>query len=249
MGLLGSFLLKVRRRETPFHDRVYRTLRAIRRFELPAPRFIYLPLYYERIIRLEVWRNFLRVAYRQPVFRARCARVGKHLVLEQAIPEVTGPLKLLLGDYVVIDGVNTFSASKVYDSAVLRIGNRSYIGYKVGISVSKEVSIGNDVLIAGGVSIVGHDGHPLDPIKRRDQPADIPEDRATIVIEDDAWIGSGAFIMKGVRIGKGAVVAAGSIVTKDVPPLTVVAGNPARAVQTIESTTEDAGSAHLLPTP
>jgi acetyltransferase-like isoleucine patch superfamily enzyme len=233
MGPVGRFLLRVRRRETPFHDRAYRFLRALLRFELPAPRFIFVPLYYERIIRLFVWRNLVRVLYRQPVFRARCERVGRRLALEQAIPEVTGSLAIMLGDDVRIDGVNSFSAAKMYDAPVLKIGHRSYVGYGVGISVCKEVSIGNDVLIAGRVSIMGHDGHPVDPIKRRDQSPVVPEELASIMIEDDVWIGEAAIILKGVKIGRGAVIAAGSVVTKNVPPCAVIAGNPARIIRTI----------------
>jgi acetyltransferase-like isoleucine patch superfamily enzyme len=55
-----------------------------------------------------------------------------------------------------------------------------------------------------------------------------------VVIEDDAWIGAGATILPGVRIGRGAVVATGSVVTRDVPAATIVAGNPAIAVRTID---------------
>lgn len=65
-----------------------------------------------------------------------------------------------------------------------------------------------------------------------------PTARGDITIEDDAWIGACAVILPGVRIGRGAVVGAGSVVTTDVPPLTIVAGQPARAVRTL---TPDAG--------
>jgi acetyltransferase-like isoleucine patch superfamily enzyme len=57
----------------------------------------------------------------------------------------------------------------------------------------------------------------------------------TIVIEDDVWIGMNSVILKGVTIGKGSVVAACSVVTKDVPPMTLVGGNPAKIVKKIES--------------
>jgi len=233
MGPVGRVLLKIRRRQTPFYARVYRLLHTLLHFELPAPRLIFLPLYYERLIRLFLWRTFVRVVYRQPVFRARCARVGRRLLLEQGIPDVSGALTVIIGDDVCIDGVNIFSAAKMYDAPVLRIGNRSYIGYGVGIAVAREVSIGDNVLLAARASIMGHDGHPLDPVKRRSQPPDALDERASIVIEDDVWIGEGAIVLKGVRIGRGAVVAAGSIVTTHVPALTVVAGNPARPIRTI----------------
>jgi acetyltransferase-like isoleucine patch superfamily enzyme len=61
-----------------------------------------------------------------------------------------------------------------------------------------------------------------------------------IIIEDDVWLGSGAVITDGVRVGKGSVVAAGAVVTKDVPPHTVVGGVPARPIRTIEDVPEAA---------
>jgi acetyltransferase-like isoleucine patch superfamily enzyme len=61
-----------------------------------------------------------------------------------------------------------------------------------------------------------------------------PTARGDIVIEADAWIGAGAVILPGVKVGRGAVVGAGSIVTSDVPPLTIVAGQPARQVRALE---------------
>ena len=55
-----------------------------------------------------------------------------------------------------------------------------------------------------------------------------------MAIEDDAWIGAGAIILPGVTIHKGAIVGAGSVVTKDVPPYSIVAGNPARVIRQID---------------
>jgi acetyltransferase-like isoleucine patch superfamily enzyme len=57
-----------------------------------------------------------------------------------------------------------------------------------------------------------------------------------VIIDDDAWIGAGALVLKGVHIGRGAIVAAHSVVTKDVPPFVLVAGSPARVVRKLEGT-------------
>jgi len=107
------------------------------------------------------------------------------------------------------------------------------IGDHVGISGStvsaaKSITIGNHVLIGSGCIITDSDAHPINPEKRRspDQSCGIKP----VVIEDDVFIGARSIILKGVRIGKGSMVGAGSVVSRDVPEYAIVAGNPARVV-------------------
>jgi acetyltransferase-like isoleucine patch superfamily enzyme len=71
-------------------------------------------------------------------------------------------------------------------------------------------------------------------VQRRANAPLEPEDVAPVVIEEDVWIGTNCMVLKGVTIGRGAVIAAGAVVTKDVPPFTVAAGNPARVIKRIE---------------
>jgi len=106
------------------------------------------------------------------------------------------------------------------------IGERSFIG--IGDVLIGPLRIGNDVIIAQHVVFSGLN-HGYEDITKpiRYQPCKAAE----IVVEDDAWIGANAVIAAGVRIGKHAVVAGGSVVTKDVPPYTVVGGNPARILK------------------
>jgi acetyltransferase-like isoleucine patch superfamily enzyme len=91
-----------------------------------------------------------------------------------------------------------------------------------------DIEIGNGVMLAGSVAIVGGDhvfrevGLPLFASPR--------EHWNKTVVGDDAWIGHGATVLNGRTIGRGAIVAAGSVVTQDVPPYAIVAGNPARVV-------------------
>jgi acetyltransferase-like isoleucine patch superfamily enzyme len=116
------------------------------------------------------------------------------------------------------------------------IGNGVYIGKDVFIEAN--CVIGNYCLIANRVAIVGRRDHDFRAvgIPVRFSPwigakytaKDTMEDRA--VIDDDVWLGYGAIVLSGVRIGRGAIVAAGSVVTKDVSSYDVVAGNPARAI-------------------
>ncbi len=224
----NRLVLKVKRRESPFYARLYHLGKRVRHFEIPTVPLLHLALYYERLVRRAAWRAVARVLYYQPLFHARCETVGRGLHLENGIPMVAGHLRIRLGDYVRINGVTTFSAAPRADDPVLEVGDHSYIGYAVTITVGSRVSIGRHVLVASRALIAGDDGHPLDPIERRSWPAD---GTAVTEIEDDAWIGESAIILKNVRIGRAAVVGAGSVVTQDVAPFTVVAGNPARVVK------------------
>ncbi len=121
------------------------------------------------------------------------------------------------------------------------IGNRCYIGDHTRIWAAKNIVIGDDVLIAHNVNIFDNDTHPTNYLERRKDADNIIRHglrenfetlkSATVEIENDAWIGCNSIILKGVKIGRGAIVSAGSIVTKDVPPFTVVGGNPARVLK------------------
>lgn len=112
------------------------------------------------------------------------------------------------------------------------------IGDNVGISGSTicattSVTIGNNVLIGSGCLISDTDSHPIDWEDRLyDRNEKTRKD--PIVIEDNVFIGARSIILKGVTVGEGAVIGAGPVVSKDVPPYTVVAGNPARVVKTLQ---------------
>ncbi len=106
------------------------------------------------------------------------------------------------------------------------IGDRSLIG--ISCVVIGPVTIGNDVLLAQHVVMSGLN-HQFEDISRPINQQKCTTDK--IVIEDEVWIGANVVITSGTRIGKHAVVAAGSVVTKDVPPYCVVAGNPARVIK------------------
>ena len=89
------------------------------------------------------------------------------------------------------------------------------------------LDIADDVMIGPNVSIITS-GHPLEPSQRRTCVIAKP-----IVIERNVWIAAGATIIGGVTVGENTIVAAGSVVTKDVPPNTLVGGNPARVIRSL----------------
>jgi len=122
------------------------------------------------------------------------------------------------------------------------IGDYCYIGEDSRLWSAKKIVIGDRVLIAHNVNIFDNLTHPLNTRKRHEQykeiitrghPKNIDLSEKEVIIRNDAWIGCMSIILPGVTIGEGAVVGAGSVVTKDVPPYTVVAGNPAIVIREI----------------
>ena len=115
----------------------------------------------------------------------------------------------------------------------LRNGATLCIGKDTGLSgaticAAEEVRIGSGVLVGADVMIADTDFHPLYTNRRRAPPEDAM--RAPIHIHDDVFVGARSMILKGVTIGRGAVIGAGSVVSKSVPEMVIAAGNPARVI-------------------
>ncbi|MGA1805300.1 sugar O-acetyltransferase [Rhizobium sp. HT1-10] len=110
----------------------------------------------------------------------------------------------------------------------ISLGENFYANVNLVILDCAKVTIGDSVFVAPNVHVCCA-GHPLD-VERRNKGL---EYAYPVVIEDDVWIGAGAQILPGVTVGKGSVIAAGAIVIRDVPPMTLVAGNPARIIRKI----------------
>ena len=122
----------------------------------------------------------------------------------------------------------------------ISVGEWCYIGEGARVWSAGSVEIGDRVLIAHNVNIFDSLTHPLGARQRHAQfreimlsghPRSIDLGEQPVTVGNDVWIGANACVLRGVTIGEGAVVGAGSVVTKDVPPYTIVAGNPARVIR------------------
>lgn len=235
---IETLVVRIKRQEGPWERAAYRLARALLTFELPTPRLVYRALYYFHTSALAFAWWVAAVLYFRPMFRSRCASVGKNLTVHGGLPYVYGDLRITLGDDVTMSAHTSLVATKVYDAPQLNVGHRSYIGFGVVISAGREVTIGDRVHLADRVFICDNPGHPIDAKRRAEhQPVDRDQVRP-VRIEDDVWVGTGAIILPGVHVGRGAVVGAGAVVTRDVAAGTVVAGNPARPVRTLTEANE-----------
>ena len=149
-------------------------------------------------------------------------------------------IRLLPGCTVHVGDRSMLRAKVLFDrsNALLSLGDRTFVGGST-IVIASRVQIGDDVLIAWGCTIVDHDSHARRFSGRKDDATNWYHgmkdwshvEIKPVTIGNKAWIGLNAIILKGVMIGEGSIVAAGSVVTHDVPPWVLVAGNPARVVR------------------
>ena len=224
--MFDEVVLKIRRRETPFYERLYGVAKLLRGFEIPVVPVLHSFLWQLHLLVRTFFRMILRIFYNTPLFKTQCARVGKGLYISGGIPLVMGHLRLELGDWVTMHAKCTLVGAKVFERPTLKVGNNTHLGYLLIISVGCDVTIGDNVLIGDRVSILSYDGHPTNPAERH-LPAPKSSSRS-IYIEDNVWICSNCTILKGVSIGKGSIIANGSVVTSNVPSNSLAVGNPAR---------------------
>ena len=142
---------------------------------------------------------------------------------------------------VTVDEQTQVVGSLIFDkdNASISIGKRVFMGGT--IIAAQSIVIGDDVLIAWGTTIVDHNSHSISFSNRCNDAVDWMHSKkdwkhvkiSPVKICDKVWIGFNTIILKGVTIGEGAVIGAGSVVTKNVPAWTIVAGNPARVIREI----------------
>jgi len=167
----------------------------------------------------------VRILYSQNLF------VGKDFIAEDysemnclASKNIVLGDRVTIGKYAIIRPANMYGGEK---GEGLRIGNNSNIGPYSYIGCSGYIEIGDNVMISPRVSIYAENHNyskTTIPIKQQGIT------RQNVKIDDDCWIAAHSVILAGVTIGRGSVVAAGSVVTKDVPPYSVVAGVPAKII-------------------
>lgn len=205
-----------------------------RSIEMPV-----IPVFYQLLALLHVGTNqlFSRIVqftYFTPMFKSRIKGTKRRMVLSCGMPQIIGKLNISMGDDVRISGISTFCARPSTSiQPELIIGNNVDIGWQNMLSVGTRIELQDDVRLAGRVFLAGYPGHPMDAKSRALGKSDTIDQIGDIVLREGAWIGTSATILAGVTVGRGAIVAASSVVTKDVPDLVLVAGNPARVIKSL----------------
>nr|WP_010676905.1 acyltransferase [Bacillus timonensis] len=150
--------------------------------------------------------------------------------------------KVVFGDDVIVGyelaphfyGMHTLIQAR-YENSYVNIGSRSHLSNDITIITADSVVIGEDCLIGDRVTMFDHDGHEISPTSRRSSFGKC----APIRIGNNVWVGSNVTILKGVNIGDNAIIAANSVITRDVMKNTIVAGNPGRLIKEIKAEKEE----------
>lgn len=230
MSVFDRLILNIKRGEGP----VYGSARSLARVFLrpQAPRLpkllrpVFRGIYELHYLAIQSARVLVNVCYRHPLFQARCTSFGRNVSLD-GLPFVSGHVAIHIGDNVWLGGGIDIMAARFLENPQLIIKDGAQISWNVRITVNREVVIEENARISFDCRISDSDGHPREAdLRRQDAPVD-PRDIRPVRICRDAWIGNGAHIMKGVTVGEGAIVGANSVVITDVPPYSLVLGNPA----------------------
>ena len=166
-----------------------------------------------------------------------CERRNKKLCGENlVIHNNANKEKIIIGKNVILEcKINCNKKGSI------KIGNYTTIRENSVLNCDKKINIGEYCFIANEVLIQDNDSHPISPSARKKQALENTYKRidtyearnAEVIIEDCVWIGTGAIILKGVKIGFGSIVGVGAVVTKDIPEMSLAVGNPAKVVKTI----------------
>jgi acetyltransferase-like isoleucine patch superfamily enzyme len=228
MSRLRRFLAKSDDPSARFVRWVYRGAST---FSIPAPKVIVKPLLWCCLAGRSLWYTFRRVVIAEPLFKAYCKQYGRRLRTGIYLHWIQGDGDIVIGDDVYLDGKCTIAFSARFaDRPLLQIGDHTKIGHNCQLTIGKAIRIGRYCLVAVNVAMFDSGGHAADPELRRQGAPPADDQVRPITLEDNVWIGHNAIIFPGVTIGEGSIVTAGAVVMTDVPPYTIVAGNPARKV-------------------
>lgn len=234
-----NFAVKIRRRETPLYDRIYRIASWVRNFPFPCIKPLHSALHMEWSVRTSIWNNFWRIVYYEPMFKSQCVSVGRNFRMAYAgngLPGISGDLKISIGANVTILSNIYLAGLKVFDTPELYIGDNTYIGPRVSILVGHRVEIGANCIITSKL-ITDNPGHSTrNALIRMESGGGSPakENIRPVSIGDFCFLPLHTFVYPGVTIGDGVVARVGTHINFDVPPFCLVAGNPARIVKKLD---------------
>ncbi|WP_406695898.1 acyltransferase [Singulisphaera sp. Ch08] len=243
-----SFRYRLAHSQHPAARILKRLYRNVQNFSVPAPRYVFMPILWTYLALRAIYYVAKRVLVCEPLFKTYCTRYGQGVRTGTYIHWIQGKGRILLGDRVLVDGKCSLTfAARYAPDPTLEAGDDTVISHGCSFTIGRRITIGRHCLIAVGVKMLDASGHPTDPAGRlAGLPA--PADKVRpITIADNVWIGMDSLILPGTTIGEGSVVSAGSVVRGEIPPYTLVAGNPARKLASLRDPREQEPEATMSP--
>lgn len=230
VSAFDSLILKMKRGDTPAYRFMGSVARLLLRPQAPIMPAVLRPvlrsLYELHYSVIQGARLLITLCYRHPLFQGRCASIG-HNVSIDGLPYVSGHCQIYIGSDVYLGAHLDIMSGRFLENPRLVIKDRAQLGWNVRLTVNREIIIEERVIVASDCRISDSDGHPREADLRAKNAPLNPKDIRAVRICQDAWIGNGTHIMKGVTIGEGAIIGANSVVITDVPPFALAFGNPA----------------------
>jgi maltose O-acetyltransferase len=143
-------------------------------------------------------------------------------------PAIHNAGRMIIGDRArLVSTIATLELVAGRDG-ILEIGEGTFINYGCSIAASQLVRIGPNCSIGTYVIMMDNDFHRLEPERRNERPESLP-----IILEENVWLGARVIVLRGVTIGAGSAIGAGSVVTRDIPPRSLAVGVPAKVIRTL----------------
>lgn len=143
-------------------------------------------------------------------------------------PSIVNNGTIVIGDRVRLNSTIATLELAADTNGRLEIGAGTFINYGCSIAATQLIQIGPNCNIGTYVIMMDNDFHRLEPERRNERPASAP-----IILEENVWLGARVIVLRGVKIGTGSVVGAGSVVARDIPPRSLAAGVPARVIRSL----------------
>ena len=227
---------RLKESNNPIIKRIVSGFKTVRCGDLPLPMPAYKLIFGLHQCVCNTLSYLTRVFYWTPLFKSQITACGTQLYLYGGLPYCAGPLDITVGSHCRISGQTTITGRCcAHIIPNLTIGDNVDIGWMTTIAVGSNIMIGNNVRIAGRAFLAGYPGHPLNAQARAAGAPETDEQVAAIILEDDVWLATGVSVMAGVTIGKGSIIGASSVVTKNIPAGVLAAGIPAIVIKTLAS--------------
>ena len=170
-----------------------------------------------------LWNHTWREVRTRLIFR-KCTRIGNNICCEEGKPRIMNHGEIYIGDRFCLRSKIVPTEFLVYPGARIEIGNDVFMNYGVSLAAHQLIKIGDGCQIGHYAMLMDNDYHQVGDLRSKG-------DTIPVILEDNVWLAAHVIVLKGVRIGNNSVVAAGSVVTRDVPPYSVVAGIPAKVIR------------------